>query len=87
MRQSGLSLSTAPSHLHARRGLHAILAVSGAAAPSVIRLRRQGLRGPDVAALLRHVWNELEELIGKGAAVTVTERAIRVRRHPIVGDQ
>jgi len=66
---------------------HALLAVSGAAAPSVIRLRRQGLRGPDVATLLRRVWNELKELIDNGAAVTVTERAIRVRRLPIAGDQ
>src|SRR5437016_8475324 len=34
---------------------HTILAVSGAAAPSVIRLRRQGLRAPAVVEIIRNV--------------------------------
>ena len=34
---------------------HTILAVSGATAPSVIRLRRQGLRAPAVVEIIRNV--------------------------------
>jgi predicted nuclease of predicted toxin-antitoxin system len=65
---------------------HALLAVSGASGPSVVRLRQQGLRGADVASLLRRVWNEIQATIEAGAAVTVTDRAIRLRRLPISGD-
>ena len=34
-----------------------LLAISGASAPSVMRIRREGLRGPDVAALIRQAAN------------------------------
>jgi predicted nuclease of predicted toxin-antitoxin system len=67
--------------------LHSILAVSGASRPSVVRIRREGLRGSEVASLLRRVWNEVSDSIENGAAVTVTERAIRLRRLPITGDR
>jgi len=64
--------------------LHALLAVSGSLSPSVIRLRREGLRGPEVASLLKRVWSEVGVSIEGGAVVTVTERAIRLRRLPVV---
>lgn len=64
---------------------HSLLAVSGSLGPSVIRLRRVGLRGADLALLLKRVWSEVAEPIAGGAAVTVTERAIRLRRLPIGG--
>jgi predicted nuclease of predicted toxin-antitoxin system len=63
---------------------HSMLAVSGAAGPSVIRIRREGLRGAEVASLLKRVCGEVENAIKAGAAITVTERAIRLRRLPIV---
>jgi len=66
---------------------HAILAVTGAAYPSVVRIRQQGLRGADVASLLKIVWNEVGESLQGGAAVTVTERAIRVRRLPMMAGE
>lgn len=50
------------------------------------RLRREGLRGPDVASLLKRVWSEIGVSIERGAVVTVTERAIRLRRLPVVDD-
>jgi predicted nuclease of predicted toxin-antitoxin system len=34
---------------------HALLALSNAAAPSVIRIRIEGMRGPDVAAIVARV--------------------------------
>lgn len=64
--------------------LHALLAVSGAAAPSVVRIRREGLRGPAVASLLQRVWSDVSEAIEKGAMVTVTDRSIRVRHLPVL---
>lgn len=67
--------------------LHALLAVSGSLGPSVIRLRREGLRGTDVASLLKRVWSEIGVSIESGAVVTVTERAIRLRRLPVIGDR
>jgi predicted nuclease of predicted toxin-antitoxin system len=51
---------------------HALLAVSGASGPSTIRLRREGLRGPDVAQLLKRVWSEVAESLQNGALVTAS---------------
>ncbi len=59
----------------------------GAARPSVVRIRHEGLRGPDVASVLKRVWDEVGDDIGSGASVTVTERTIRLRRLPILGDR
>jgi hypothetical protein len=36
-----------------------LLAVSGASGPSVVRIRREGMRGPEVASLLFRVWSEV----------------------------
>jgi len=63
---------------------HALLAVSRATSPTIIRVRREGLRAPDLAALLEEVWRQVGTLVATGALVTVTERSIRVRKLPIV---
>lgn len=62
---------------------HSMLAVSGSIGPSVVRVRREGLRGPGLASLLKRIWDEVGDAIKNGAAVTVTDRAVRVRRLPI----
>ena len=64
---------------------HALLAVSGATGPSVVRMRRQGLRGPELASLLKQVWSQIAEALETGALVTVTDRTIRLRRLPVIG--
>lgn len=64
---------------------HALLAVSGATGPSVVRIRREGLRGPELASLLKQVWSRIAEPLKTGALVTVTDRAIRLRRLPVTG--
>ena len=64
---------------------HALLAVSGATGPSVMRIRREGLRGPELASLLKQVWSQIAEPLQTGALVTVTDRAIRLRRLPVIG--
>lgn len=63
---------------------HAILATSGEPGPSVIRVRKERLDASALAALLQAVWPGIDEALTAGAMVTVTDRAIRVRRLPIV---
>lgn len=62
---------------------HAILAVTNATGPTVIRLRQEGLDGKAIANLLRTIWPSIEPQVLHGAMITVTERSIRVRRLPI----
>jgi predicted nuclease of predicted toxin-antitoxin system len=62
---------------------HALIAVSGAARPTVIRIRREGLNGAEIAALIADVLLRLPEAIAQGALITVTESTIRIRHLPI----
>jgi predicted nuclease of predicted toxin-antitoxin system len=63
---------------------HALLATSGEQAPSVIRIRKEGLDGEALAALLQSVWARIETQLAAGALVTITERSVRTRRLPIL---
>lgn len=63
---------------------HAILATSGEPGPSVIRVRKEGLDASALADLLQAVWPDIEDALTAGAMVTVTDRAIRVRRLPVL---
>lgn len=63
---------------------HALLATSGKPGPSVIRIRKEGLDAPALAALLQGIWPGVEAALNAGAMVTVTDRSVRVRRLPIV---
>ncbi|MHB0971439.1 MAG: DUF5615 family PIN-like protein [Thermoanaerobaculia bacterium] len=65
---------------------HAMLALSGARAPSVIRIRIEGLDGAGLEALIFAVIASCREEIESGAAITVTETAIRLRKLPILSD-
>lgn len=62
---------------------HALLAVTAAAGPSVVRIRIEGLKGGGLAALLEKVWRQVEDDLVKGAMVTVTERALRIKHLPV----
>ncbi len=62
---------------------HALLAVSGASAPSVVRLRIEGLKGNELAALLVRVWNRAGAALTRGAIATVTPASIRIKDLPI----
>jgi predicted nuclease of predicted toxin-antitoxin system len=62
---------------------HAQLALSGASAPSVIRVRIEGLRAEELAALLVRVLDACREDLRHGAVVSVTPTAIRLRRLPL----
>jgi predicted nuclease of predicted toxin-antitoxin system len=63
---------------------HAQLALSGAAGPSVIRLRIEGLKGPQLADLLVGVLQQCADDLKSGAMVTVTESSVRIRHLPLV---
>ncbi len=63
---------------------HTILAVGNAPGPSVIRVRIEGLRGVELASLLRLVVEECERELERGAMVVVDERGVRVRGLPVV---
>jgi predicted nuclease of predicted toxin-antitoxin system len=63
---------------------HALLALSNAAAPAVIRIRIEGLQGAEIAALVSRVVAVCEADLLAGAMVTVDSHRIRVRRLPLV---
>jgi predicted nuclease of predicted toxin-antitoxin system len=64
---------------------HTILAVSGAHGPSAIRLRLQGLRGPETVALIQGVLAVFEADLKHGCLVTVKPRKTTCHRLPIGG--
>lgn len=64
---------------------HALLAVSGATTPSVIRIRIEGLGGEALARLILDVISTAKVNLEAGAAVSVNQRKVRVRRLPITG--
>jgi predicted nuclease of predicted toxin-antitoxin system len=66
---------------------HTILAVSDACGPSVIRVRREGLKGLELAELLLALWPRIGQAVVQGAMVSVTESSIRIRRLPISGNR
>lgn len=63
---------------------HALLALSGATGPSVIRIRIEGLRGEGLAILLATVLKGCKEDLIKGAVVSVTESGFRIRLLPLL---
>lgn len=62
---------------------HALLATSEVTSPSVVRIRREGLRGKAICDLLLKLWPRIESAVNEGALVTITERSVRVRVLPI----
>jgi predicted nuclease of predicted toxin-antitoxin system len=62
---------------------HALLALSGATSPSVIRIRIEGLRDRAMAALITRVIDTTADDLIRGSAVTVKVKSIRVHRLPL----
>ncbi len=63
---------------------HTLLALSGAASPSVVRIRIDGLRGEDIANLMRRVLQQCDEDLQQGAVITVQAGRLRIRRLPLL---
>lgn len=62
---------------------HAILAVSGAEGPSVIRMRLQGLGAPEVVEVVRKVLASFEAELKRGSLITVKVLKTTCHRLPI----
>lgn len=63
---------------------HALMAVSGAAQPSVIRIRIEGLRSEQLATLLGGILRSFEAELHSGALLTVRPARVRIRKLPLV---
>ena len=64
---------------------HAMLAVSSASGPSVIRIRIEGLDAAAMAAILRWVLANYEADLARGCVVSVKSRKITSHKLPIGG--
>ena len=62
---------------------HSLIAVSGKSAPSVIRIRQEGLRAQSLAALIERVLSKADAALSRGALVTVSERNLRIHPLPV----
>ena len=80
--QSGLEADRTVVTLDA--DFHALLAMSGAIAPSVIRIRIEGLHGEALAELLVTVIAQCTADLERGAAMTVQSGRIRIRHLPLL---
>ncbi len=63
---------------------HALLTVSGATGPTVIRIRIEGLKGPEMAALIQRVLQRIDDPPERCVVATVNARNIRLKRLPII---
>jgi len=64
---------------------HAMLAVSGAAGPSVIRIRRQGLDALAVVGLIEKMLDDYELDLVQGSLVTIKLNKTTCHKLPIIG--
>ncbi len=91
-----LGLARAPDELILRQALerdavvltldadfHRLLALSGDTAPSVIRLRAQGLLPAEIARLCRQIHTHAHHDLVRGAVVSCDRTAFRLHRLPI----
>ena len=62
---------------------HMLLAVQGAASPSVIRLRQQRLNAEKAAIAIEAVLHRGREALERGAVVSATKTLIRFKRLPL----
>jgi predicted nuclease of predicted toxin-antitoxin system len=62
---------------------HALLAVHGWSAPSVIRIRRQGLSAEDVRDLVIHLLSDHEPALLSGVALSVRAHLVGIRKLPL----
>ncbi|HKQ48114.1 MAG TPA: DUF5615 family PIN-like protein [Phycisphaerae bacterium] len=63
---------------------HALLAVSAAAQPSVIRIRIEGLQAEKLTTILCGILRSFEAELHAGAALTVRPARVRIRKLPLV---
>jgi predicted nuclease of predicted toxin-antitoxin system len=79
----GLALAKSAVVVTLDADFHAILAVSGAVGPSVIRIRIQGLRAAEIASSVRFVAARFAGDLQAGSLVTVKTRKTTCHTLPI----
>lgn len=62
---------------------HALLALTEATSPSVIRIRIEGLRAPAFVVLMQQVLDGWPEILTQGAVLSVQQDRVRVRHLPL----
>jgi predicted nuclease of predicted toxin-antitoxin system len=62
---------------------HRHMALTGSSQPSVVRLRTQGLRGEELATLLRGLLERCEAGLDAGALISVRGHHVRIRKLPL----
>ncbi|MCB9932506.1 MAG: DUF5615 family PIN-like protein [Planctomycetes bacterium] len=62
---------------------HTLLALANASAPSVVRIRIEGLNAERCAAVIERVVVACRDELEHGAAVSVTEHQVRIHRLPL----
>jgi len=62
---------------------HTIMALSDWVRPSVVRIRIEGLRAPEMAHLIVKIIDLCRNDIEEGALVSVDDKRVRLRRLPI----
>jgi len=60
-----------------------ILATQSAHRPSVVFIRLQNLKGPDLVALIESVWADHESALEQGCLVKVSSKGTKVRLLPL----
>lgn len=63
---------------------HAILALTEAKAPSVIRIREEGLKAPDHLRLLKGLERQFANELASGCVISYHQGQARIRRLPIL---
>jgi len=62
---------------------HALLAAGGSPAPSVVRIRIEGLRAVELTSLVQTILAQCADDLRRGAAVVVQLGRIRIRNLPL----
>ena len=62
---------------------HALLALTNAVGPSIIRIRIEGLRAKATTSIILSVLERCRDDLAEGVAISVTEKQIRLRNLPI----
>jgi predicted nuclease of predicted toxin-antitoxin system len=62
---------------------HSLLARSSAKQPSVIRIREEGLKGPELAKLISQISSQFRSSLESGCVMTYLDGKIRYRSLPL----
>jgi len=62
---------------------HALLAASGSSKPSVIRIREEGIKGPQIAELVLRISQQFKTELERGCVLSFLGGKVRYRRLPL----